>query len=198
MSNIWRSKIFHLVRQNSTKAGSSFGVSPQLAELRVGKIIEVRKHENADRLYVSKVQLAEHPQSPKFVQVCSGLVDYIPIETMLHSRVCLVTNLKPSKMRGVMSEAMLLAATNADNSEAEIVDAPEGVPLGTLLYFEGHKNEHESFARLSFSQWKSIAENLHTDSNGNVVFGNERPSLLRSEINDDPCTVQTLTNCKVH
>ncbi|KAG7810873.1 hypothetical protein KL921_002501 [Ogataea angusta] len=197
MSNIWRSTLFGLVRQNSTKAGYSSYVSPKVVELRVGRIIEVRKHENADRLYVSKVQIAEHPQSPKYAQVCSGLVDHIPIEAMLHSRVCLVTNLKPSKMRGIKSEAMLLAATNTDGSKVEIVNPPRSIPLGTLLYFEGHKNEHENSTRLSSSQWKSIAENLHTDSNGNVVYGNEQPLLLRNEINDDPCTVRTLTNCKV-
>ncbi|KAG7870188.1 hypothetical protein KL918_000392 [Ogataea parapolymorpha] len=197
MLNICRSNVFRLVRQNSTKSGSSTYVSPQMAEFRVGKIIEVRKHENATRLYVSQVQLTEYTQNPRFVQVCSGLVDYVPIETLLHSRVCLVTNLKPCKMRGVKSEAMLLAAVNADNSKVEIVNAPEDVPLGTLLYFEGHKNEHEIFRRLSSSQWKSIAENLHTDSKGNVVFGNEQPLLLRNKINNNPCTVQTLINCNV-
>ncbi|KAG7927333.1 hypothetical protein KL925_002704 [Ogataea polymorpha] len=197
MSNICRSNVFRLVRQYSTQSTASTYVSPQKAEIRVGKIIEVRKHENATRLYVSQIQLTEHAQNPKFVQVCSGLVDYLPIESLLHSRVCLVTNLKPCKMRGVKSEAMLLAAVNADNSKVEIVNAPKDVPLGTLLYFEGHKNKHEIFTRLSSSQWKSIAENLHTDSNGNVVFGKEQPLLLRNTINNNLCTVHTLINCNV-
>ena len=45
-------------------------------DIRVGKIVEVKKHPEADLLYVEQIDLGEG----KTRTVCSGLVKYIPIE----------------------------------------------------------------------------------------------------------------------
>ena len=56
--------------------------------IKVGKIIQCQRHENADKLYVSQIQIEENPTEEnenidaKMVQVCSGLVEFIPIEQM--------------------------------------------------------------------------------------------------------------------
>ncbi len=49
--------------------------------------------------------------------VVSGLVKYIPEPEMQQRRVVLVCNLKPASMRGVKSQAMVLAASSADGSK---------------------------------------------------------------------------------
>ncbi len=51
-----------------------------------------------------------------WLQVVSGLAKYIPLEAMQGRRVVLVANLKPANMRGVKSQAMVLAATSTDGS----------------------------------------------------------------------------------
>lgn len=48
------------------------------------------------------------------MQVVSGLVKHIPLEDMQGRSVVIVANLKPSNMRGIKSQAMVLAASSSD------------------------------------------------------------------------------------
>ena len=82
-------------------------------DLRVGILTNVRRHENADSLYVEDIQCGE--EQPR--QVVSGLVKHIPIEEMEGRRVVIVANLKAGNMRGVKSHAMVLAASSSDGSK---------------------------------------------------------------------------------
>lgn len=67
-------------------------------------------------LYVEEVDLGEaEPRT-----VVSGLVKFIPEEQMQQRRVVLVCNLKPANMRGVKSQAMVLAATSSDGSTVRL------------------------------------------------------------------------------
>ena len=50
-------------------------------------------------------------------QVVSGLVKYIPEAEMQGRRVTVLCNLKPANMRGVQSQAMVLAASSADGEK---------------------------------------------------------------------------------
>lgn len=70
--------------------------------------------------------------------VCSGLVKYIPIEEMQKRMVVCVCNLKEVKMRGVMSQAMVLAAServegDAEKEKVELVAPPPGAKVSTQL-----------------------------------------------------------------
>ena len=47
------------------------------------------------------------------LQVISGLAGKIPLETMVGRRVIVICNLKPAKMRGLFSYAMIFAASSA-------------------------------------------------------------------------------------
>lgn len=76
-------------------------------DIRVGKIVEVSKHPDADALYVEKIDLGE----VKTRIIVSGLVNYIPIEEMQGRMVVVLCNLKPAKMRGVESQGMVLCAS---------------------------------------------------------------------------------------
>ena len=74
-------------------------------------------------------------------QVVSGLVKFIPIEQMANRRVVLLTNLKPSKLKGVESQAMVLCGKAADGSAMELVEPPVGAAVGERVTFEGHEGE---------------------------------------------------------
>ncbi|CUA74400.1 hypothetical protein RSOLAG22IIIB_11195 [Rhizoctonia solani] len=109
-----------------------------MIDLRVGKIVHVEKHPDADGLYVEQIDIGE-PEGPR--TVVSGLVNYIPIEQMRDRTLIAVCNLKPANMRGVKSFAMVLCATHKDGKEhgIEIVNPPEGSKPGDRVYFEGEK-----------------------------------------------------------
>ena len=75
-------------------------------ELRVGKITSVTDHENADKLFV--VSIDDGTANGR--TICAGLKEYYTAEEMTGKSVVFVANLKPRKLRGVMSEGMMLAA----------------------------------------------------------------------------------------
>ncbi|KNZ48607.1 uncharacterized protein VP01_553g5 [Puccinia sorghi] len=114
---------------------------PHMVDMRVGKIIHVEKHPDADSLYVEKIDFGE----PEPRTVVSGLVNYIPIEEMRDRLLVGICNLKPANMRGVKSFAMVLAATSKDGKggagSVELVAPPPGSQPGDRIYFEGFEDQ---------------------------------------------------------
>lgn len=82
-------------------------ITPSRLDIRIGKIVEVSKHPDADSLYVEKIDLGE----PTPRTIVSGLVNFIPIEEMQNRMVVVLCNLKPAKMRGIESHGMVLCAS---------------------------------------------------------------------------------------
>ncbi|KAI9512416.1 nucleic acid-binding protein [Russula earlei] len=124
----------------SEDAGSPI---PSMIDLRVGHIVEVKKHPDADGLYVEKIDFGEET-GPR--TVVSGLVNYVPIEHMQDKWLVGVCNLKPANMRGVKSFAMVLCATSKDGKEGgiEIIQPPPNSKPGDRVYFEGSEYEDKS------------------------------------------------------
>lgn len=157
-------------------------MSPAQIELKVGLIRECQKHPDADMLYVSQIVTSlgkEEGEQDRVLTVCSGLVNYVPRVELINKKVVVVTNLKPSKMRGIKSEAMLLAAdrTNSeDHTEVEVVNAPEGSLVGDELHFGNFKPEGGR-TKLKPKVWQELQKQLSTNSEGVVIFrdseGNE-------------------------
>jgi tRNA-binding EMAP/Myf-like protein len=58
------------------------------------------------------------PAGPR--TVVSGLVKHIPEAEMQQRRVLVVANLKPAAMRGITSQAMVLAATHPESGKVRI------------------------------------------------------------------------------
>jgi methionine--tRNA ligase beta chain len=78
--------------------------------MKVGKIIKCEKHPDADALYLEEIECGE--EKPR--QVISGLVKFVPLEEMQNRMVVILCNLKPAKMRGILSEAMVMCASTPD------------------------------------------------------------------------------------
>jgi len=114
---------------------------PSMIDLRVGHIIDVKKHPDADSLYIEQIDLGEET-GPR--TVVSGLVNYIPIEEMRDKYLVAICNLKPASMRGVKSFAMVLAATSKEGKEGgvELIQPPPGSKPGERVYFEGPEYEN--------------------------------------------------------
>ena len=81
-------------------------------EMKTGKVVSVEEHPNADKLYVVKIQ--DGPDSTR--TVCAGLKDYYDPTELEGLNVVFVANLEPRKLRGVLSEGMLLAADDGDGN----------------------------------------------------------------------------------
>jgi len=81
-------------------------------ELVVGEILECNPHPDADKLLVSKINTGD-----KVRQIVSGISKYYTTEELVGKKVIVVKNLKPVKLRGVMSEGMILAGKNKKDLE---------------------------------------------------------------------------------
>lgn len=95
-------------KQNAAPTMQNNEIEPSRLDIRVGKIVEVSKHPDADSLYVEKIDLGE-PAGPR--TIVSGLVNFVPIEEMQDRLVVVLANLKPANLRGVASHGMVLCAS---------------------------------------------------------------------------------------
>ena len=82
-------------------------------ELMVGQVIECKKHPKADKLLVSQVDMGRN----EVRQIVSGIAEYVKPEDFVGKKVIVVTNLKPIKLKGVLSQGMILAGDNASTLE---------------------------------------------------------------------------------
>ena len=74
-------------------------------ELRVGEVIACEKVEKSDKLLHETIRFGNETRS-----VVSGIAKFYTPEEMVGKKVVVVTNLKPVKLRGVLSEGMVLCA----------------------------------------------------------------------------------------
>lgn len=97
-------------------------------ELRVGKIVNVEDHPNADRLYVVKLDDGTESQRT----ICAGIKEYYSREDLMGKTVVFVANLKPRPLRGVVSEGMMLAADDGDGA-VKLVTIDGDISTGSLV-----------------------------------------------------------------
>ncbi|WWC98204.1 methionine-tRNA ligase, beta subunit [Kwoniella sp. B9012] len=117
------------------------GPLPSMIDMRVGKVLDVKRHPDADSLYVESIDVGE----PEPRTVCSGLVKYMTEDQIRGATIVVICNLKPVTMRGVKSYAMLLCASSKDGKDEggiEFVYPPEGSQPGERIYFEGEQYEN--------------------------------------------------------
>ena len=79
-------------------------------DMRTGKIVSVDDHPNADKLFVIKID--EGDDSTR--TVCAGLKGHYKPSELVGLNIVFVANLEPRKLRGVMSEGMILAADDGE------------------------------------------------------------------------------------
>ena len=79
-------------------------------EMRTGRIVSVEDHPNADKLFV--ITIDEGSDSTR--TVCAGLKGHYEASELEGLNVVFVANLEPRKLRGVVSEGMILAADDGD------------------------------------------------------------------------------------
>ncbi|KAK9918584.1 hypothetical protein WJX75_005162 [Coccomyxa subellipsoidea] len=135
-------------------------VDLSLLDLRVGIIKKAQRHPDADTLYVEEVDCGE----PEPRTVVSGLAKYIPLEVMQGRRVVLVANLKPANMRGVKSQAMVLAATSPDGTMVELVEPAESASPGDRVTADGFDADPEEQLNPKKKQFEQIQPDLLTNA----------------------------------
>ncbi|XP_015598147.1 aminoacyl tRNA synthase complex-interacting multifunctional protein 1 [Cephus cinctus] len=133
-------------------------------DFKVGKIVNVKKHPDADSLYVEEIDIGEG----KNRTVVSGLVKHVPIEEMQNRLVVVLCNLKPAKMRGITSEAMVMCASSPE--AVEILIPPAGAVPGDLVHVEGYPRVPDNILNPKKKIFETCAPDLKTDDQKQAVY----------------------------
>ncbi|KAK7870278.1 hypothetical protein R5R35_001005 [Gryllus longicercus] len=133
-------------------------------DFRVGRIMSVKKHPDADSLYVEEIDVGE--SKPR--TVVSGLVKFVPIEEMENRLVVLLCNLKPAKMRGITSEAMVMCASTPE--KVEVLIPPQGSVPGDLIHVEGYPRVPDPVLNPKKKIFETVAPDLKTSDKKIVTY----------------------------
>ncbi len=93
-------------------------------DLRIARVIAAGPHPRADRLLKLEVDLGTERR-----QLVAGIAAHYRAEDLVGRLIVVVANLKPAKLRGEVSEGMLLAASSADTVSLLVPDRE--VPPGS-------------------------------------------------------------------
>ena len=124
-------------------------------DVRIARIVDVKEHPNADKLYVLQIDLGDERR-----QVVAGIRKDYPIEGLRGRKVVVLANLEPANLRGIESRGMLLAGE--DEATVGLLIPPEDVPLGSQIF--GAKGA----STLPFSDFQKYK--FQVGPEGTVVF----------------------------
>ncbi len=95
-------------------------------ELRVAQVVAAEPVKGADKLLKLQLDLGFEQR-----QVVSGIAKHYSPEQMVGRKVICVTNLKPVKLRGELSQGMILAASEGD--KLTLATVPDDMPNGAIV-----------------------------------------------------------------
>lgn len=125
------------VKSEADGAGADQAAAPELkpeigidefakVELRVAQVVACEPIPKADKLLKLQLDLGFETR-----QVVSGIAMHYKPEELVGRKVICVTNLKPVKLRGEMSQGMILAASQGD--QLTLATVPDGMPNGAIV-----------------------------------------------------------------
>jgi methionyl-tRNA synthetase len=97
-------------------------------QLKVGTVVEAEEVPKSKKLLKLQVDLGE--EAPR--QIIAGIKEWYAPADLVGTQVCVVANLKPAKLMGMLSEGMLLAAKDESGLSLIRPEAPKaaGTPIG--------------------------------------------------------------------
>lgn len=133
-------------------------------DIRVGLVTAIKPHPNADSLYVEEIDLGE--EAPR--TVVSGLRKFVTEEAMLNRKVVVVCNLKPAKMRDIVSYGMVLCASNSDHTQVDPIRPPEESSPSDKVCCEGYDGAPDAQIHPKKKIFEQISPDLKTDKGRSI------------------------------
>ena len=95
-------------------------------EIKVATIVNATEHPKADKLLKIKVDLGNEER-----QIVSGIREHYEADEIIGKKVLVVTNLKPVKLRGELSQGMILTAEK--DARLTLISVPNGIENGSIV-----------------------------------------------------------------
>eukprot|EP01134_Creolimax_fragrantissima_P002871 CFRG2871T1 len=145
----------------------------------VGKIVKVDKHPEADGLYLEEIDVGEgKPRT-----IISGLVKCYTLEDMQDRDVIVLLNLKPAKMRGILSSGMVMCGVD-EAGITETVTPPAGSKPGDAVTFEGYTGTPDAQLNPKKKIFEQIQPGFKVNADGEATW-NDVPFIVGTSA----CTV---------
>ncbi len=116
------------VKQSSSEEKQTEALKPEISiddfakiDLRVARVIDCKVHPSADKLLILTLKVGNEQR-----QVVSGIAKHYTPEALIGLDVIVVANLKPVKLRGELSQGMILAATSGEQLMLLTADIEDG------------------------------------------------------------------------
>lgn len=98
------------------------------SDLRVAEILQATKVEKTDKLLKLDLALGEKRRT-----IVAGIALHYTPEDLLGKKIIIVANLLPTKLRGIRSEGMLLAASSEDKKEMTLLTVDQDIASGSKV-----------------------------------------------------------------
>ena len=139
-------------------------------DIRTAEIIDATEHPDAEKLFILKVDVGETRQ------IVAGLRPYYTSGQMIGRKVLMVYNLKPAKLRGQMSEGMLLAADDEDVGGTSVLllrpsaDVPNGTRMDSGL--------GTGSGMIEYKEFQNAVMKVVAVENGKIVSGDTSADVV--------------------
>jgi len=98
-------------------------------DLRVAEIKKAEEIEGADKLWKLTLDVGELGKRI----ICAGIKNYYPKEELKGKKIIIISNLEPRKMKGILSEGMLLAASAENHSDVVLLTTDKNIRNGSRI-----------------------------------------------------------------
>lgn len=98
-------------------------------ELRTARVLDVEPVANANKLYKLSLDMGYERRT-----IVSGIREFYKPEELIGKSIVVICNLKPAKLRGVVSNGMLLAAESPDGSELALLTLDQEITPGSRVH----------------------------------------------------------------
>ncbi|MBI2135694.1 methionine--tRNA ligase [Candidatus Woesearchaeota archaeon] len=141
---------------------------------KVAKILEVKNHPNADKLYLLKIDTGI-----EVIQLVAGIrKDYKP-EELVDRKIVYLSNLKPAKIRGEKSQGMILGAEH--DGKYTLFDPTGNGQVGDEAFIDGFEN---NMAEIEYDDFAEVADKLEI-KNKRILFNNKPLRTKSCEVKVD-------------
>ncbi|KAJ3450862.1 tRNA-aminoacylation cofactor arc1 family member [Anaeramoeba flamelloides] len=140
--------------QNKKKKQSTIARTPDVlfktCDVRVSQIVEVKNHPTGDELYLLDINYG----AESTLQIVAKVKKHFTPKELINRKVVTVHNLRPAKIRGIISKAMMFAGNDKEGKVGLLIP-PESSEVGSKVYPKGMSDIRPS-QNVNKKQWKKI------------------------------------------
>lgn len=142
-----------VAEKNDDELGKAF----DSAYLQVSKILKAEKHPSADSLCKMQIDVGNNETR----QLIAGIYKYYAPEQLVGKLIVTIRNLKPIKLKGEESQAMLLAGSTEGKREVKVVEPHPSSQPGDRVFLSGKQASAISVEqRCSPKAWETVVAKL--------------------------------------